>query len=114
MVGALIGKVGKGLCKLGMHGVSWTDWQSSKAITLNHSVSALQLRDLLQRVCLQDGVCRRCGVKRSRKHHDGEGTDCIRCGEFRSANTGLWDEGSITQSRRCSKSLCKLGIHGMD
>ena len=77
MVGALIGK---GLCNLGIHKRDWTYGQSSQALTF-HSLSALQLRDLLQKVCLQDGVCRRCGAKRSRTHHDWRGTDCRRCGE---------------------------------
>jgi len=67
MVDALIGK---GLCKLGIHGVRWTYRQIPQALTWNDSVSALQLRELRYSVCHQDGVCRRCGVKRSRMHHD--------------------------------------------
>ena len=78
----------KSLCGLGIHGVRWTYRQSPQALTLNDSmndsISALQLRELLYSVCHQDGVCRRCGVTRSRMHHDwgsfGDG-DCVRCGE---------------------------------
>ena len=86
----------KGLCHLGLHKMDWTYCQSPQAITLNHPVSPPQLRDLLSRVCRQDGVCRRCGAKGNGTHHDyekhlkahfwgleNEYWECTRCGEWK-------------------------------
>jgi len=111
MVDALIEK---GLCNLGIHGMDWTYCQSSQAITLNHSVSVLQLRDVLNRVCLQDGVCRRCEAKRSRMHHDGVFEDCERCGESGSDKTPPDRYDNQLSSASLRRGLCKLGMHGMD
>ena len=65
MVGALIGK---GLCNLRLHRVdSWT-----------YTLSGL---------CLQGGICQRCGVKCNRLRHDWGGFSspqiCRRCGEVK-------------------------------
>ena len=60
MVGDLIGK---GLCRLSIHWVnSWEYWRSGN--------------------CDQDGVCRRCGAKCVREHHNKGwfDNDCPRCG----------------------------------
>jgi len=80
MVGALIGK---GLCNLSIHGVDWTYRWSQ----LNGSETSQAGRLLL---CIQDGVCRRCGAKCSRICHAFHRTEdlCTRCGELRPQRQG--------------------------
>ena len=84
MVGALIGQ---GLCNLGIHkGDSWTYRESNlEGQPASRRKNGWWWAELAQPfkgdVCIQDGVCQRCGAKCNRLVHDYGGGFCTRCGE---------------------------------
>ena len=92
MVYALIGK---GLCHLGTHDRDEREWKYSQSSQLDYPVSAPRLRDFLNSVCRQEGVCRRCGAKSNRTHHNWAwGTDLDYTNWVR---TGIHPPGRVPQ-----------------
>ena len=69
--------IGKGLCSLGVHAVNLWEYRQ-------------------EGICTQDGVCRRCNVKREQIEHDyrrkdgrGTKTTCDRCNKRAARRGGL-------------------------